>query len=165
MRVEVFWPAIRGWPSRRYSAERCKRLCPLLRRGSGKPDDQSTRARATRRQAPCSRCGLKCFGPRSEVGHRGGIAPRDARGCALCCAAGQGSRTTSPPARERSASMRKPSLINTFGPQNYVEWSSRPRTNWSGRRFQHFFTRHRISSCSIRCACGPCRFSSPRRAT
>ena len=73
------------------------------------------------------------------------LAPRRHRRCALCCAAGQGSRTTSPPARERSASMRKPSLINTFGPQNYVEWSSRPRTNWSGRRFQHFFTRHRIS--------------------
>ena len=43
MRVEVFWPAVRGWGHRGGIAPRgCKnRSCPLLRRGSGQPDDQS----------------------------------------------------------------------------------------------------------------------------
>ena len=45
MRVEVLWPAIRGWGHRGGIAPRgCKsRLCPLLRRGSGQPDDHAVR--------------------------------------------------------------------------------------------------------------------------
>ena len=103
--------AIRGWPSRRYSAERCKRLCPLLRRGSGKPDDQSTRARAKRVDAEAE-------------------SDQHIWATKLC-------RMVVSATYEL---VRK--TISAF-----------------------FHSPYRISSCSIRCACGPCRFSSPRRAT